>query len=60
MTDRKVFIVETEVLVTRHYRVEVHADENPWDMWAKNPNSLIIDKSCSPEKPVSVEKIKED
>jgi len=58
---RKRFIVETEVTITRRYRVMVREDENPWDMWERNPNySMIIDKSCSPEKAVSVERIKED
>jgi len=56
-TDAKTFIVETEVVITRRYRVLAHTDENPWDIW-KDENRRIktIDEWRGEEKAMSVEK----
>jgi len=59
-TDKKIFIVETERTVIRRYRVIVREDENPWDVWRCTQCPWLIYESSGEEKPVSVERIREE
>ena len=56
-TDTITFIVETERTVIRRYRVIVHEDENPWDVWRRTQCPWLIYELFGEEKPISVERV---